>query len=105
VRSHHERIDGRGIPDGLSGDAIPLPVRIVSVADSFDAMTSVRPYRPSLDVARAFRELEEGKGKQFSADVIDAFHRAYPDPSSLPIRAPDHGPFRLPIRAVDARRA
>jgi hypothetical protein len=65
----------------------------------------VRPYRPSLEVARALRELDEGAGKQFSADVVDAFHRAYPDPASLPIRIPDPGPFRLPIRTVDARRA
>lgn len=105
VRSHHERIDGRGLPDGLAGDAIPLPVRIVSVADSFDAMTSVRPYRPSLDIARAFQELEVGKGKQFAADVVDAFHRAYPDPSALPIRAPDPHLLRFPLRAGDARRA
>src|SRR6266516_7587098 len=50
VRSHHERLDGKGFPDGLKGDAIPLEVRIVTVADSFDAMTSVRPYRPALPV-------------------------------------------------------
>jgi response regulator RpfG family c-di-GMP phosphodiesterase len=105
VRSHHERIDGRGVPDGLAGDAIPLPVRIVSVADAFDAMTSVRPYRPSLDIAHAFRELEEGKGKQWSGEVVEAFHRAYPEPGMLPIRAPDQRPLRLPSRAVDARRA
>jgi response regulator RpfG family c-di-GMP phosphodiesterase len=105
VRSHHERIDGRGLPDGLAGDAIPLPVRIVSVADAFDAMTSVRSYRPSLDVAHAFRELEEGKGRQWSADVVEAFHRAFPEAATLPIRAPDHRALRLPTRAVDARRA
>ncbi len=105
VRSHHERFDGRGVPDGLAGNAIPLPVRIVSVADAFDAMTSIRPYRPSLDIARALRELEEGKGKQWSADVVEAFHRAFPEPSTLPIHDPDHRPLRLPARAVDARRA
>src|SRR5438309_7861905 len=48
VRSHHERLDGKGFPDGLRGDQIPLEVRVVTVADSFDAMTSVRPYRPAL---------------------------------------------------------
>src|SRR5207245_2414069 len=47
VRSHHERLDGKGFPDGLKGDEIPLEVRIVTVADSFDAMTSLRPYRPA----------------------------------------------------------
>jgi response regulator RpfG family c-di-GMP phosphodiesterase len=48
VRSHHERFDGRGIPDGLMGEAIPLEARIVAVADTFDAMTSIRPYRPGV---------------------------------------------------------
>src|SRR5207248_3268765 len=48
VRSHHERLDGKGFPEGLRGDAIPFEVRVVTVADSFDAMTSVRPYRPAL---------------------------------------------------------
>src|SRR6266516_1275982 len=62
VRSHHERLDGRGFPDGLAGDQIPLEVRVVTIADSFDAMTSVRPYRPALSVQRALQELEEGKG-------------------------------------------
>src|ERR1044071_2547873 len=52
VRSHHERLDGRGFPDGLAGDQIPLEVRVVTIADSFDAMTSVRPYRPALSVAQ-----------------------------------------------------
>src|SRR6266446_2419759 len=65
VRSHHERLDGKGFPDGLKGDQIPLEVRIVGVADSFDAMTSVRPYRPALSVQKALQELEDGKGTQF----------------------------------------
>ena len=59
VRSHHERLDGTGSPDGLKGDRIPFEARLVSVADAFDAMTSVRPYRPSLSVKHAMRELEE----------------------------------------------
>src|SRR5262249_23299646 len=69
VRSHHERLDGRGLPDGLMGDAIPQEVRVVSVADAFDAMTSERPYRPGLPVARALQELEQGKGVQFDQRV------------------------------------
>src|SRR5207244_6453460 len=48
VRSHHERLDGKGFPAGLVGDALPLEVRVVTVADSFDAVTRVRPYRPAL---------------------------------------------------------
>src|SRR5947207_13721642 len=65
VRSHHERLDGRGFPDGLAGGQIPLEVRVVTIADSFDAMTSVRPYRPALPVQKALEAREEGKDKQF----------------------------------------
>jgi cyclic di-GMP phosphodiesterase len=105
VRSHHERLDGRGLPDGLMGDAISLDVRVVSVADAFDAMTSVRPYRPGLPVARALQELEAGKGIQFDARVVDAFRAAFPQVADLPIPTPEPRPLRLPARAVAARRA
>jgi len=105
VRSHHERVDGKGFPDGLKGDAIPLEARIVSVADSFDAMTSVRPYRPGLPVQHAVRELQEGKGVQYEPKVVDAFLRAFPDLSALPLATPARNPVRLPARALEARRA
>jgi putative nucleotidyltransferase with HDIG domain len=105
VRSHHERLDGTGFPDGLKGNAIPFEARLVSVADAFDAMTSVRPYRPSLSVTHAMRELEEGKGVQFDGDVVDAFLRAFAGASSLPIPTPQLQPLRLPVRAMEARRA
>jgi putative two-component system response regulator len=99
VRSHHERFDGRGIPDGLSGHQIPMAVRIVSVADSFDAMTSVRPYRPSLPVARALAELEQMRGTQFCPDAVSAFGKAFPDAAALPIATPDSRALHLPARA------
>ncbi|MGH7605958.1 MAG: HD-GYP domain-containing protein [Gemmatimonadales bacterium] len=105
VRSHHERLDGTGFPDGLKGDAIPLDARLVSVADAFDAMTSVRPYRPSLSVSHAVRELEEGKGVQFDAGIVDAFRRAFDEKTPLPIPTPQLQPLRLPTRAMEARRA
>ena len=57
VRSHHERLDGGGLPDGLAHDEIPVHTRIVTVADSFDAMTSVRPYRPAMEAPAAIAEL------------------------------------------------
>ena len=104
VRSHHERFDGKGVPDGLAGEAIPLEARVVAVADAFDAMTSVRPYRPSLPVAGAMKELEEGKGVQFDAQVVEAFKRAFPELGSLPIPTPQLQPLRLPVRAMEARR-
>lgn len=72
VRSHHERVDGTGLPDGLAGTAIPLDARIVAVADAFDAMTSPRPYRPPLPIAAALRELEDNAGSQFDGDCVRA---------------------------------
>ena len=105
VRSHHERFDGKGLPDGLAGEAIPLEARVVAVADAFDAMTSVRPYRPSLHVSAAMKELDEGKGVQFDPAVVDAFRRAFPELKSLPIPTPQLQPLRLPVRAMEARRA
>jgi putative nucleotidyltransferase with HDIG domain len=105
VRSHHERLDGTGFPDGLKGDAIPLVARIVTVADSFDAMTSGRPYRPSLSVQQAVRELQEGKGVQFEPQCVEAFLRAFPDVAALPLPTPQFNPVRLPAHAVEARRA
>ncbi len=73
VRSHHEWYNGNGYPDGLSGDQIDPLVRIVSIADSFDAMTSNRPYRKALPVEVAIEELEKGKGVQFDPDFVDTF--------------------------------
>jgi putative nucleotidyltransferase with HDIG domain len=104
VRSHHERLDGTGFPDGLKGDLIPFEARLVSVADAFDAMTSVRPYRPSLTVAHALQELEEGTGVQFDGAVVQAFVKAFPEDASLPIPTPQLQPLRLPGRAVETRR-
>ncbi|HKA57840.1 MAG TPA: HD domain-containing phosphohydrolase [Gemmatimonadales bacterium] len=105
VRSHHERLDGRGFPDGLEGDAIPFEARVVSVADAFDAMTSVRPYRPSLSVEQAIHELEHGKSVQFDPAVVDAFCQAFVGNLALPIPTPQLQPLRLPTPAMEARRA
>ena len=74
VRSHHERVDGRGTPDGLQGDAIPMFARIVAVADAFDAMTSARPYRASLDPCVALRELHDNAGTQLDPACVAAFY-------------------------------
>jgi putative two-component system response regulator len=105
VRSHHERLDGSGFPDGLKGNQIPFEARLVSVADAFDAMTSVRPYRPSLSVNHAMTELKEGKGVQFDPQIVDGFLRAYQEGTSLPIPTPQLQPLRLPARMMEARRA
>lgn len=71
IRHHHERLDGRGYPDGLIGGEISLGARIVAVADAFDAMTSIRPYRPALSIAQALAELRRGRGTQFDPAVVD----------------------------------
>jgi HD-GYP domain-containing protein (c-di-GMP phosphodiesterase class II) len=70
---HHERWDGRGYPAGLRGDRIDFNARVVAVADAFDAMTSVRPYRPAAGYAEAAAELERCAGTQFDPEVVRAF--------------------------------
>src|SRR5712691_1472663 len=73
VRGHHERWDGDGYPDKLKGEDIPLGARIIAVADTFDAMTTTRPYRKALPLAEAHRRLKEGAGTQWDARAIAAF--------------------------------
>jgi HD-GYP domain-containing protein (c-di-GMP phosphodiesterase class II) len=70
---HHECFDGSGYPDGLSGEAISLGGRIFAVADSFDALTSDRPYRRGLGRERAIEIIKEGAGGQFDPKVVQAF--------------------------------
>jgi len=76
VRHHHERYAGTGYPDGLSGDEIPLGARILAVADSYDAMTSERPYRGAMSVETACAEIERGKNTRFDPEVAEAFLRS-----------------------------
>ena len=73
VRSHHERIDGMGYPDGIDGDKIPLLARIIGVADAYDAMTSDRPYREALPSRVARMRLAQAVGTQFDTAVVAAF--------------------------------
>jgi putative nucleotidyltransferase with HDIG domain len=75
VRYHHERWDGRGYPQGLRGAFIPLPARIFAVADTFDAMTSDRPYRRACSIAAAREEILRCSGQQFDPEVVAAFGR------------------------------
>jgi response regulator RpfG family c-di-GMP phosphodiesterase len=77
VRSHHERLDGRGVPDGLVGEAIAREARICAVADAYDAMMSVRPYRQGMTREAAVAELRRNAGSQFDAEVVHAFVSAH----------------------------
>ena len=81
IKHHHERNDGKGYPDGISHDKIPLETSILTIADSFDAMTTNRPYRNSLDLDVALSEIKENAGTQFNPDIVDdsiiALRKAY----------------------------
>jgi len=77
VRSHHERVDGRGYPDGLKDPDIPLAPRIIAVADTYDAVTTSRPYRAGLPPERAAAEILGGAGTQFCPQVVAAFRRLF----------------------------
>ena len=81
VRHHHEWFNGEGYPDGLRGNRIPLFAAIISVADSFDAMTSERPYKKAMSEEEAKRELLRFSGRQFNPELIDAFMKVLEDQS------------------------
>jgi HD-GYP domain-containing protein (c-di-GMP phosphodiesterase class II) len=73
IKHHHERWDGNGYPDGLAGEDIPFLARILAVADTYDAMTSNRPYRPPLPHEVALKEIRQNAGTQFDPLVAEAF--------------------------------
>ena len=80
VRSHHERWDGKGYPDGLAGEDIPLAARYFSVIDSFDAMTSIRPYRATVGEKAAhdaMQEIQSGRGTRYAPEAVDRFARLF----------------------------
>ncbi|MHB1842806.1 MAG: HD domain-containing phosphohydrolase [Sulfobacillus sp.] len=97
VRCHHERYDGTGYPEGLAAEAIPLLARIFSVADSFDAMTSVRPYRKPFTHLEAQEELIREQGRQFDPAVVEAF-RLLSEPELIAAAPADQAgaPMALP---------
>jgi len=112
---HHERIDGRGYPDGLTGEEISLDSRIMAVADAFDAMTSDRPYRQGMPLEKALAILREGAGLQWDATVVNAFFdirdeiveiRCNFTPTERPVRnpmSPLHPGCRDTTKAQDQR--
>ena len=90
VELHHERPDGRGYPDGLRGDEIPRPARIVHVADAYDAMTSARAYRAARPPGDALRELWRCAGSEFHAEIVAALATALPGVTSDAADVPQH---------------
>jgi ribonuclease P protein subunit RPR2 len=91
VRHHHERWDGAGYPDGLRGEAIPLAARVFAVADTLDALTTDRPYRPAVSLASARVTIAEAGGTQFDPAVVAAF-ASVPDEVLHRIRSDAGGP-------------
>ncbi len=88
VRHHHERLDGTGYPDGLSGDAIPLGARIIAVADTFDAITSTRPYRPARTHDAAMEILDKEAGPRLDPEGVSALAAYYAEGPMRPLWAP-----------------
>lgn len=93
IRNHHEKLDGSGYPDGLKGGELPLSLRIVCVADAFDAMSSSRPYRTTMEMSKVLGELARGAGTQFDSVVVEALknilssermHEIYADQWEIP---------------------
>ncbi len=78
IRSHHERWDGKGYPDQLKGNEIPILARVASVADAFDAMTSSRSYRAAMPVEEAYQRIIEGNGSQFDPTLVEVFKKVFP---------------------------
>jgi HD-GYP domain-containing protein (c-di-GMP phosphodiesterase class II) len=102
VRNHHERWDGRGYPDGLAGDDIPLQARVLAVADACDAMMHTRPYRASLPTARVEETLRDGAGSQWDPHVIAAFQVCRQDLYSICQRGLGDSVFVAVERALKA---
>ncbi len=100
IRHHHERWDGRGYPDGLSGEAIPMASRIIAVADAFDALTIPRTHRPAMSARGAVDEIGRRAGSQFDPKVVDALRRSI-DRHEWPLAAARKAPDTSSRWAVD----
>ena len=98
MKHHHERWEGGGYPDGLKGEDIPLQARIVSVADTFDAMTTTRPYQRAMDIRFVFQRLRDLAGNRFDPAVVAALIRSYEKGELVPI-AREEPPVETPAQA------
>ncbi len=103
MKHHHERWEGGGYPEGLQGEDIPLQARIVSVADTFDAMTTTRPYQRAMDIRFVFQRLRDLAGNRFDPSVVEALIRSYEKGELVPIaREETPGEVPAPLRRVEA---
>jgi putative two-component system response regulator len=83
VRHHHERWDGQGYPDGLAGEAIPLGARVVAIADVFDALSTVRPYKPAYPAEMVREIMLKERGHQLDPELVDLFLRVLDEEGAL----------------------
>ncbi len=109
MKFHHENIDGSGYPQGLSGEDIPLYAKIVAVADTFDAMTTNRPYQKAMEITYVFERMRSFVGKKFDKEIVDALIAAYEEGlvrPNLPLRpAASSEDAQMPrSRAIDQSR-
>jgi len=104
MKHHHENLDGSGYPDGLKGDEIPAHAMIVSVADTFDAMTTNRPYQKAMEISYVFERMRSFIGKKFSPEVVEALITAYEEGLIRPDGPPPRPPAP-PKGAADVRQA
>ena len=102
VRHHHERVDGHGYPDGLGGEDVPLPARIVFVADALDAITTDRPYRRGRSIVEALAEIEGNAGTQFCPRVVAALREIWQTrPDVLAAEEPTVAPPPRALRLLE----
>jgi putative two-component system response regulator len=88
---HHEKWDGSGYPDKLSGEAIPLPARLMALGDVFDALISKRVYKPAFPIEKATEIILEGRGRHFDPDVVDAYVARIDEFRQIALRYTDAG--------------
>jgi len=93
---HHERWDGKGYPQSIAGEAIPLPARLMSLADVYDALTSRRVYKPALPHEEVATMIRQGRGEQFDPDVVDAFVQLQDEFQTITQRFHDQEPHGMP---------
>jgi putative two-component system response regulator len=104
ITTHHERWDGRGYPNGIAGEAIPLPGRIVSVADVFDALTNKRPYKSAMEPQAALKIITEGSGSQFDPKVVAALLRSLDQILTIHRQLSDHQSDASPASVAAVQR-